>query len=185
MRAVAGHVLWLIAIVCLASSKAWAQRPQSRQGFWIGLGLGYGEAYATCTGCGTANEGGLTGFLKLGGTVGARMLVGGAVNAWKSRNGPTEILGNITGSVFYYPTTASGFFITGGVGLSYYNLSGYGATNSRGWGLRAGAGYDIRVGAMTSLTPVVDLTYGGGLSPGGTTGWKQTVISFGVGVTFH
>jgi len=148
--------------------------------------LGYGEAYATCTACGTASEGGPAGFLKLGGTLSPKVLLGGAVNAWsKSSQGATEILGNVTGSIFYYPALASGFFVTGGVGLSYENLSGFAATSSPGWGLRAGAGYDIRVGRMTSLTPVADFTYGGGLSPGGKTGWKQTVIDFGLGVTFH
>lgn len=186
MRPLAGYLVSLIAVTCFAVPRVRAQRPQTRQGFWIGLGLGYGKAYATCSGCGTASDGGFTGFLKAGGTLSAKTLFGGAVNTWtKSSSGRTEIIGNVTGSIFYYPAPVSGFFVTGGVGLSYYDLTGYGATNSSGWGLRAGAGYDIRIGQMTSLTPVADLTYGGGLSPGGKTAWKQTVISVGVGVTFH
>jgi len=41
-----------------------------------------------------------------------------------------------------------------------------------------------------SLTPVVNFAYGhvGDLSSGGTTvdaGWKQSVIDFALGVTFH
>jgi hypothetical protein len=186
MRTMTGLGVWLTAIVWFAPSDAWAQHSQTRQGFWIGLGLGFGEAWATCTACGTASEGGPTGSVKLGGTLRANTLIGGVVHAWiKSSNGATEIVGDITGSIFYYPRSMSGFFVTGGVGLSYYNLSGFGATNSMGWGLRAGGGYDIRVGTMTSLTPVADVTYGGGLSPGGKTGWKQTVIDLGLGITFH
>ncbi len=186
MRALIASLVSLTVLACLAATTARAQRPQARQGFWIGFGLGYGEAYVTCAACGTASEGGPAGFLRLGGTLSPKVLLGGAVNAWsKSSQGATEILGNVTGSISYYPAAASGFFVTGGIGLSHYNLSGYGATSSTGWGVRAGAGYDIRVGRMISLTPVSELTYGGGLSPHGQTGWKQTVIDLGLGVTFH
>ena len=188
MRAVARVLVSLTVFTCLAATTVWAQHPQARQGFWIGFGFGYGSAHATCSGCGSASEGGATGFLKLGGTLSPKVLLGGAVNAWsKSSGGATETLGNVTASVFYYPAPASGFFLTGGLGFSDYNLnpSGFATTSSTGWGFTAGAGYDIRVGRMISLTPVADFTYGGGLSPGGATGWKQTVIDFGLGVTFH
>ncbi len=175
-----------IVIACSAGVAA-AQRAQTREGFWIGFGFGYGSAHATCTGCASASEGGATGFLKLGGTLSPKVLLGGAVNAFsKSSGGATETLGNVTGSIFYYPAPASGFFVTGGLGFSEYDLSGGGVSiSSTGWGFTVGAGYDIRVGRMISLTPVADFAYGGGLSPGGATGWKQSVVDFGLGITFH
>src|SRR5438445_3708335 len=56
----------------------------------------------------------------------------------------------------------------------------------------AGVGYDIRVGRNVSLTPVANFVYGGvgdlNVSGGGApfaTGWKQNVVDFGLGVTFH
>src|SRR2546425_7451437 len=99
-------------------------------------------------------------------------------------------LGNVTASVYYYPAPASGLFLTGGLGLSDYRLSDGGSITGAGWGFTAGTGYDIRVGRNVSLTPVVNFAYGhvGDLSSGGTTvdaGWKQSVIDFALGVTFH
>jgi hypothetical protein len=111
----------------------------------------------------------------------------------KESGGATELLGNLTASVFYYPAPASGFFLTGGLGFSLYlrELSGGGSdTHGGGWGFTAGAGYDIRVARNVSLTPVVDFVYGGvgDLTSGQATvarGWKQTVIDVGLGITWH
>ena len=186
MRSLAAFLALPIGLAGFGTTQASAQHVQARQGFWMGFGLGYGEAIATCANCGTATDWGASGFLKFGDTLGPKTLLGGVAHAWiKSSQGATEILGNVTGSIFYYPALATGFFLTGGLGISEYNLGGYAATSAMGWGLRAGVGYDIRVGAMTSVTPVVDLTYGGGMSPHGKTGWRQAVIDLGVGVTFH
>ncbi len=66
------------------------------------------------------------------------------------------------------------------------------ARDGTGWGFTAGVGYDIRVGRNVSLTPVANFVYGGvgdlNVSGGGApfaTGWKQNVVDFGLGVTFH
>jgi hypothetical protein len=192
MRAATRFLGALGVLLLCGAGAASAQHPQHREGFWIGFGFGYGSANGTCTGCSSASEGGVTGFLKLGGTLSPKVLLGGAVNAFsKASNGATETLGNVTASVFYYPAPASGFFLTGGLGFSDYDLSGGGSSiTGAGWGFTAGLGYDIPVGRKVSLTPVVDFLYGsvGDLSSGGTTfatGWKQTVVDFGLGVTFH
>ena len=70
-------------VVLLASSSAWAGHPQDRQGFWIGFGGGYGsaEASADCEGCSGDREGSFTGFIKLGGTLNDRVLLGVEGNA--------------------------------------------------------------------------------------------------------
>ncbi len=191
MRAVTRFLAALGVLLIVTMPALSAQHPQTRDGFWIGFGFGYGSRHETCTGCGSANDGGVTGFLKLGGTLSKNVLLGGAVNAWtKSESGVTESLGNVTASVYYYPAPASGLFLTGGLGLSDYRLSDGGSITGAGWGFTAGTGYDIRVGRNVSLTPVVNFAYGhvGDLSSGGTTvdaGWKQSVIDFALGVTFH
>ena len=59
-----------------------------------------------------------------------------------------------------------------------------------GWGVLAGIGYDLRVGRNISLTPCVNYFYG---KPGDLVfegedtlpGWKQNVVSFELGLTFH
>src|SRR2546422_855927 len=108
MRAVTRFLASLGALLIMTIPALSAQHPQTREGFWIGFGFGYGSRHETCA----------------------------------------------------------------------------------GWGFTAGTGYDIRVGRNVSLTPVVNFAYGhvGDLSSGGTTvdaGWKQSVIDFALGVTFH
>ena len=182
-------------IVLFASPLAWAGHPQERQGFWIGFGAGYGSASVNCDDCdfGGEREGSFTGFLKLGGTLNERVLLGVEGNAWiKEENGFTLTLGSFTGTVTLYPQASSGFFLKGGVGLSYVDMregSLSVSVSKTGWGVLAGIGYDLRVGRNISITPSVNYYYGqpGDLSFEGETigGWKQNVIDVGIGITFH
>ena len=188
------RVLGLLAVLTTSASVARAQYPQRREGFWIGFGLGYGSANVTCDTCGSGpRTGGVTAFLKLGGTPSRNLLIGGAINAWSHQSGgATETMGNVTASLYYYPVASGGLFLTGGVGFSDYNVDTSPSYDGTGWGFTAGVGYDVRVGRNVSLTPVANFVYGGvgelGLSGGGgtfATGWKQNVVDFGLGLTFH
>jgi len=190
------RVVILLAVLSCAASAARAQYPQRRDGFWIGFGLGYGSANIRCDNCvDSSSVGGITGFVKLGGAPSRNLLIGGAINGWSRTNaGLTETIANVTASVYLYPATRSGFFVTGGVGLSSYHANTFPSSDGTGLGLTAGAGYDIRVGRDVSLTPVVNFVYGAlgdfdvPLSGGGfatARGWRQRVIDVGLGVTFH
>ena len=186
------RVVTLLAVLSCAASSAQAQYPQRRDGFWIGFGVGYGSANVSCDNCVSGSRtGGPTAFLKLGGTPTHNLLIGASLNGWAHpTDSLTETMGNITASVFYYPVTTSGFFLNGGLGFSAYNLDSSPAVNGSGWGFTAGVGYDLRVGRNISLTPVLNYTYGAladfGVPGIGTArGWKQNVIDFGLGVTFH
>ena len=193
MRIVA-RVIALGGVLLTVAPAARAQYPQRREGFWIGFGLGYGSANISCDNCSSgARTGGVTAFLKLGGTPSRNVLIGGAINGWShASGGATETMANVTGSVYFYPVAASGLFLTGGLGFSDYHVDTSPAVSGTGWGFTAGVGYDIRVGRNVSLTPVADFVYGGvgdlSVSGGGgtfATGWKQNVVDFGLGVTFH
>jgi len=101
-------------------------------------------------------------------------------------------MGNVPGSSYYYPFPAAGLFPPGGLGFSSYNVNTSPSVDGTGWVFTAGLGYDIRVGRNVSLTPVANFVYGGvgdlSVSGGGppfATGWKQNVVDFGLGVTFH
>jgi Outer membrane protein beta-barrel domain len=188
----ASRVLVLLGALTCAASAARAQYPQRREGFWLGLGLGYGSANITCDNCGSGSRmGGTTVFLKLGGTPSRNVRIGASINAWTHEvGGTTEAIGNVTASLFYYPVTRSGFFVTGGLGFAGYNLNSSPEVNGSGWGFTTGAGYDIRVGRNLSLTPVVNYVYGAledfGVPGIGTAhGWKQNYVDVGLGVTFH
>ncbi len=169
-----------------------------REGFWIGFGLGYGTASVSFDDFSDDDrEGSITGFLKLGGTLNHRVLLGVESNAWvKSEEDVTLTLGSVAGTVTFYPMPTSGFFVKGGLGLSYMRtdvfLGGAGTVNvsKTGWGMIAGLGYDWRLGENTSITPVLNFYYGkpgdidiDGVSAFG--GWSQNVWDFGVGITFH
>jgi len=193
MRIVA-RVMALGGVLLTVAPAARAQYPQRREGFWIGFGLGYGSANIYCDNCSSgARTGGVTAFLKLGGTPSRNVLIGGAINGWShASGGATETMANVTGSVYFYPVAASGLFLTGGLGFSHYHVDTSPAVSGTGWCFTAGVGYDIRVGRNISLTPVANFVYGGvgdlSVSGGGgtfATGWKQNVVDFGLGVTFH
>ena len=184
-------------IVLFASPSAWAGHPQERQGFWIGFGGGYGSANVSCDGCeGGDREGAFAGSFKLGGTLNDRVLLGVESNGWiKEQEGVTLTLGSLTGTVSFYPQASSGFFLKGGVGLSYIDTdfsegSLSVSVSKTGWGVLAGLGYDLRVGRNISLTPAFNYYYGkpGDLAFEGETvfgGWSQNVVSFEIGITFH
>jgi len=168
----------VLLLLALGASVASAQHPQIRKGFWIGFGFGYGSY--TCTGCGST--GGVSGYLKMGGTVSPHLLLGGETNGWsKSQNGATLTTGNASFAAYYYPQPAGGFFLRGGVGFSTISGSSGGSSASQtGLGATAGLGYDARVGVKTSITPVFNYVWG---HPD--TGFNHSIIQFALGVTFH
>src|SRR3989454_10676652 len=72
------RIVALLAAFSCAASAARAQYPQRRDGFWIGFGLGYGLANVKCDQCvDSSGVGGVTGFVKLGGTPSRNVLIGG------------------------------------------------------------------------------------------------------------
>ncbi len=186
-----------LGIVLLASPAAWAGNPQVRQGFWIGLGGGYGSAGIGCDfDCGDEREGSFVGSFKLGGTLSDKVLLGVESNGWiKEQDDITLTLGSFTGTVTFYPQASGGFFLKGGFGLSYIDTEVSDGSLSvslskTGWGVLAGAGYDIRVGRNISITPAVNYYYGkpGDLDFEGETvfgDWSQDVVTFEIGITFH
>ena len=191
MRSPRSLILGGVSLLFLPAVLA-AQHPQTRDGFWIGFGIGWGSADATCDGCADTDRlSSFTSFIKLGGTLNDRVLLGGEITGWtKSESGVTETLGNMTATAYFYPNAAGGFFLKGGAGFSVYAASNGGSVSGTGVGLTVGLGYDIRVGGNLSLTPVADFLFGsvGDISENGTAlaqGWKQNVFSLGLGVTFH
>jgi len=189
--------LWTLAVSVLLPRPLLAAS-QEREGFWIGFGLGYGSALATCDDCGNGGrEGGPAFFLKLGGTVNQRVLLGGEFNLW-SKKPEGESLNFYNGSftITFYPWASSAFFIKGGAGLSIVDMDVFEGTKlvtvdlGDGFGAIAGIGYDLRIRRNMSITPVCNFYLGwpGDLKVGLETvarNWKFNVLELSVGITFH
>jgi hypothetical protein len=180
------HCWALIAIVLVPSSLR-AQSPAQRSGLWFGFGAGVGQAGSSCQQCLRASSlGGTSAFVKAGATVNPQVRLGAAIHSWW---GAAATMGDVRASAYYYPVVTSGFFLTGGLGVSHYSGSaisppacavhickdgayptcaeiGYdpcsvpGLSGTGGWGLTAGLGFDLPVTRAMSLSVVGDYVYG-------------------------
>ena len=154
-------------------STAGGQQAQTRQGFWIGGGLGYGSL--GCYGCDRLQ--GPSGYLKLGGTLRQNLLLGVEMNGWtKSEFGQRMTMGNMSGAAYWYPRTTDGLFFKAGLG---YSVLDDGFSRETAFGLLGGLGYDIRIGQNVSITPIANW-YRGSFNLG-----ALNVLEIGVGVTSH
>ncbi len=161
-------------LTVLLASTSFAQQAQTRDGFWIGGGLGYGSM--GCEGC-TDRAGAPSGYLKLGGTLRQNVLLGVETNGWtRSELGARLTMGNVSGAVYWYPMVSNGLFVKGGVGYSVLDNS---FASTSGFGLLGGVGYDVRVSRNLSVTPVANWFRGG------FDGGSANVLQIGVGVTSH
>ena len=175
---------------------------QAREGFWFGIGGGYGSAGVSCDECGDeerANGG--VGYLRGGWTLNERTLVGLEVNAWTKTAEEDDVemtinFYNFAGSLTFYPAATSGFFVKAGAGVSTIDVdldfdgSTLSAELGTGFGFTVGAGHDFRVSRMVSVTPAFGYWYGrpGDLKFASETifgNWKQNVLELTVGITFH
>jgi hypothetical protein len=173
----------VVALLLVGVSVAPAQHAQTRKGFWIGFGVGYGSYGISCDQCsGLGREGSYSGYLKMGGTISPHFLLGGETNGWsKSEGGATITAANASLAGYYYPQPKNGLFLRGGFGFSTAQASQGSTSDTRtGVGVTLGAGYDMRVGANTSIVPVLNYMWG---HP--TDGLSHNFFQFGVGVTFH
>ena len=165
-------------LTVLLASTSFAQQAQTRDGFWIGGGLGYGSL--GCEGC-TDRTGAPSGYLKLGTTLRQNILLGIETNGWtKSEFGARLTMGNVSGAVYFYPMASTGLFVKGGAGYSMLDAStDVGSGSESGFGMILGAGYDVRVTRNLSITPVANWFRGA------FDGGSANVLQIGVGVTSH
>jgi hypothetical protein len=161
-------------------------REGGRRGFWLGLGIGAGgESYDI------ENGGGYSDVLyqptvsfRLGGTVNQHLRLGGEVLSWINENGPaTESLTSALFIAQYYPASALGLYLKGGIGIGRNAVDfddGFDVGDTGFAGL-IGAGYELRLGSRVFLNPVVDLVghtyeseFGGD--------YRERLVHFGLGI---
>jgi len=179
----------MLLLIAVATSAASAQQVRTRNGFWVGAGLGFGSLQLSCSGCTNGpRSNALSGFVKLGGTINGHLLLGGETDLWVRSSTTTKVAGNTSATAYYYPAPASGLFLRAGLGIAYYQEKS--ATNAAiGVGFVVGAGYDFAVGPHTSLTSVANFNWGapGDVQRGLLTlpSVKQNLLQLGLGITWH
>lgn len=152
-----------LLLLTAAISNTELQGQSRRQGFWIGFGLGGG--WNTSDGLDDEQPAGGAAFIRLGGTVSPKVLLGADAMGWsRDLDGSTVTRGHTTFTVMFYPDPVGGFFLKGGVGASWISVSSQilGATvtaTKNGFGTTGGLGFDIRVSDNWSITPAADFLF--------------------------
>lgn len=164
MRQSLGMLAACAALLTLVPADGEAQgRPQTREGFFIGFGLGAGSL--GCEDCGERETGG-AGYLKLGGTLSPQLLIGAESNAWTKEIDDVRLTHAVVAAIVqFYPSATAGFFLSGGLGLARIEVSASsggvsGSVHDDALGLLAGLGYDIRLGSNFSLSPSLSFALG-------------------------
>ncbi len=176
------RVALLLALVCLVTSWAEAQRPQTRAGYWISGGVGVGSFDLSCEDCESDRQSGVTVLLAMGGTPSQHLLIGGELEGWsKEQDGVDIVFGHISGVAYWYPQTTGGLFLKGGIGIGTLSLDAgpLGDESDTGLGLHAGVGYDVRLGKNFSLTPTAGVFWAS-LDPG-----DANTLYIGLNATGH
>jgi hypothetical protein len=183
----------LLTFLCLPAATGMAQRadrpPVQHRGFWIGFGLGGGAAFADYA---ANNRAGLGGYVRMGGTLSRKVLLGGEAGGWaRDIGGGTFSESGLTAVALFYPT-GPGVFLKAGAGFAGWAWrftagSTTTTTTAGGFAATAGVGYDLRLGTNLFLTPSLDFQLHtnesdnaafAGISSG-------TVLLFTLGLTWH
>ncbi len=187
MKTLRSAIAVTMALAVLAQAGHAQSRVLEHRGFWLRFGLGYGSVDLTCDGCQSSREGGVAGFLALGGTLGPHWQLGGETSSWvKSEEGITLTIGTATLSGYYYPSLKNGLYLRAGAGLSYsIATDGSASETHTGVGGILGLGYDIPVSRKVAISPYASWSLGslGTDAPVGTL--HQNTLQVGLGVTFE
>ena len=158
----------------------------TRQGFWLGLGLGAGgESFDVSPSNGYSDL--LyrpTISLRLGGTVSQHLRLGGEVLSWINDVGPAvESLSSALFIAQLYPFSSSGFYVKGGLGIGRNAVDfddGFDQGDTGFAGL-IGAGYELRLGRRFYLNPTIDLV-GHRYDDGVVGDYRERLVNFGLGI---
>jgi hypothetical protein len=196
MRLIIRGAALLAGLVVLAAPLA-AQRPPrglaevqdgGRGGFWAGLSLGAGgEAFDLRDGLGYSDQ--LyrpTVSLRLGGTVGPALRLGGEALVWINENGNSvESLSSVLFVGQLYPAGNAGLYLKGGLGFvrNAFEVNGL-DDGDNGFAGLLGAGYELPLGRRVFLVPSVDFVQHW-YSERNSAGYRERLLNFGLGLVFQ
>ena len=178
--------------LALMSLPAAASAQTARDGQWLGVGLGGGLDQVACDACAGTPKSGLTGYVRFGGTLSERLLLGAEVDLWtRGDDGIRQYLGALNAIALLYAGPEARFHIKLGVGIVSFRAAEDGdALTAFTFGASGGIGHDFRINDTLSLTPFAslmlapfaDLEFNGELASGGAT---LGLLQAGLGLTWH
>jgi hypothetical protein len=132
--------------------------PDTRQGFFLGLGLARGSMGQTSEGYSTDRVGGSGGTFRFGYAINPNFALGIENNSWfASSNEAIEALGTSTLAVSIFPVR--GLVLRGGIGAGYGGAAGDGLSGDFGMGWTAGSAYEFRVARSFAIGPQIDYAH--------------------------
>ena len=138
-----------VAAAVLAATTLGAQAARNkREGIWIGIGAGPGNAGTYCDQCPDDRTWGFSGSVRIGGTIASNLLLGfetngllGSVDSVDSRLG----FASVTGTLF--PSQYNNFYVKIGLGgMKYYAAQVGTEVDALAPSVMAGIGYEFEVG---------------------------------------
>src|SRR4051812_47350009 len=101
-------IILTTAVVLATPLQAQLYKVPERHGFWLGAGLAAGSIGAICDGCGDARTFGPAAYLRAGGTLSEKLLLGVEVTGWGiDDSGVRQGLGGAMVDLFWYPTLSA------------------------------------------------------------------------------
>jgi len=150
----AGLILSLGVMLLPTTARA---HPQTRDGFFIGLGLATGSAAVDFGSGSTDRESGSGGSFRLGWTVNPKFALGLENNSWfTSSDEAVAAMGATTFAASFFP--AEGLVLRGGVGLGYEGEASDGLGGAGGFAWTVGTAYEFRVTRSFAIGPQIDYT---------------------------
>ena len=162
----AGHLRWggirrapCIVVALIALSAAATAGQTQRDGQWLAVGLGAGVDQVSCGVCQGNPNPGVTGFVRFGGTVSDRLLLGAEFDAWtRSDESIRQYMGALSAIAILYAGPEARFHVRGGLGAMGFRASEEGdALTALTFGITGGVGYDFPIRETLSLTPFASL----------------------------
>jgi Outer membrane protein beta-barrel domain len=179
-------------LTAVLATSAFAQKAQTREGFWIGFGAGAGSLGFGGDATTDDRQTGLSGNFRLGATVSPHFLIGAETNGWTDETaGITTTAGVFSAMGYYYPMVQSGLYLKAGLGfLAVSDNADIAQGKAAGMAGQLGLGYDVRVSRNMSLSPYMNyiMSTGAELKLDGTpTGVdiNPNIFQFGLGLTWH
>jgi len=189
--------IFVVMVVVCAIGSAPAQslrRPNTRSGFWAGLGVGGGSAAMDCSSCSNFRFTGLSGYVRAGITLNRFLLVGVETDGWvRSSSDVDDRVGFASLVLLWYPKPSGALYIKAGVGgMTYRSDESGDVLTAKARSASLGLGYEVRMRRNVSLVPFVNglattgvQQYRDAVPVGNGNDFSLTLIQFGLGVTFH